>query len=313
MRSKSHPTVDTVAFAEACRLAREPSREGIGTLSERVLHRALKLYIEPNAAHHEQDLCGCVVDILNSDGVTEVQTRSLDRLAPKLKRLLPTTPVTVVYPIAIRRSLAWIDPTSGESTKPRTAPRKGRPSDALTELCSLTEFLRHENLRVLLFLISTDEFKEKSGKGKDGKKWAQRLERIPTALHGIIELVCPEDYLRLLPDSLLSSLGLLPPPIDRSESQSGNNQPTKKAECNNPTPDQFTTKAECRSQITEPLAAKVQSHPTAEPQGFTAAEFYRATALRTRRAYYALKLLCDLGVLKREKRGRAYYYMYDMC
>ena len=41
---------------------------------------------------------------------------------------------------------------------------------------------------------------------------------------------------------------------------------------------------------------------------FTAAEFYRAAQIKGRRAYYALKLLCDLGVLAREKQGRTYMY-----
>ena len=48
--------------------------------------------------------------------------------------------------------------------------------------------------------------------------------------------------------------------------------------------------------------------PDKLPSAFTAAEFYRAAQIKGRRAYYALKLLCDLGVLTREKQGRAYVY-----
>ena len=43
---------------------------------------------------------------------------------------------------------------------------------------------------------------------------------------------------------------------------------------------------------------------------FTAAEFTKATGLRGRRAYYALKLLCLMGIAERgEKKGRSYVYV----
>ncbi|MBQ2876091.1 MAG: hypothetical protein IJE25_03690 [Clostridia bacterium] len=231
-------------------LAKERAMEhdslGIGGLSERTLHKTLKLCFEPREEHHEREYLGMVVDILNENGVTEIQTRSLEKLDKKLSRLLPEMKVDLVYPIAVKRWMAWVDPESGDVSEPRRIPRRGRAADALLELYRISKHLENENLTVTLVLLNTLEYKEKNGVGKDKKKWATRLERIPTELVDIITLKNKHDYFRLIPESLGKS--------------------------------------------------------------FTASEFYKAAAFRTRRAYYALMLLCELGVLSREKAGRAYLY-----
>ena len=49
--------------------------------------------------------------------------------------------------------------------------------------------------------------------------------------------------------------------------------------------------------------------PESLPKSFTSAEFTRVTGLRGRRAYYAIKLLCILGIAEKgEKKGRSYVY-----
>ena len=193
---------DTARFGEALAFGIEESGAGIGTLSERYTHRVFKLYFDPDVSHHERELLGYVADIFNSDGVTEIQTRSLGRLCPKLRAFLPVFPVTVVIPVPIRRTLCWIDTETGEITKPRTVSRKGRPSDALFELSSISEFLCDAHLTVILALINADDRKLKNGTGKDKKRGAERQERIPTELLELITLKSRWDYLRLIPDSL---------------------------------------------------------------------------------------------------------------
>ena len=226
--------------------AKEATKNGIGTLSERILHRTLKYYIEPNDTHHETEHLGYVADILTDTHIYEIQTRSLSRLLPKLERFTADRPVSIIYPIAVERTISWVDESTGEATPKRKVSKKGRASDALLELYPLTPILTHENLTVHLFMIRSEEYKALNGKGASRKRGATRIERIPTELLDIISLHSPSDYLRLIPDKL--------------------------------------------------------------PDTFTAAEFYRATAMRGRRSYYALKLLCDIGVLTREKQGRAYLY-----
>ena len=66
-------------------LASERERNGIGTLGEKSLHLILKSYYEPLYALHEQKLGRYVADILNEDGVIEIQTRSLSAMRKKLE------------------------------------------------------------------------------------------------------------------------------------------------------------------------------------------------------------------------------------
>lgn len=239
-------SIDKQRFLAAKAQAAKHADGGVGTLSERMLHRTLKYYIDENTENHEREYLGSIADILNSDGVTEIQTRSLERLSPKLAKYLPNTRVRVVYPIAKIRTMSWLDVETGEITAPRKVARKGRPSDALTELYKIGEYLTNENLEIQLFIINTDEIKLKNGRGKDKKHGATRLERVPTELVDIVTLRTPEDYALLIPEAL--------------------------------------------------------------PDTFLANEFYRATSLHTRRAYYALMLLCTMGALTREKHRRAYVY-----
>ena len=193
-------------FREVCRRVSEsgdsPRTAGVGTLSERLLHRILKNYLDPCHENHEVSYLGSIVDIMNGEGVTEIQTRDLIRLSPKLEKLLPDTPVTVVYPITRIKTLCWLDPETGETTPPRRSPRRGRPSDALPELSRIRHYIGDKNLTVRIFMLDTEEYKELNGRGADRKHYATRYERLPTELADIITLRNVSDYKQLIPDTL---------------------------------------------------------------------------------------------------------------
>lgn len=196
--------MDKLSFlrAQSAVLGEGIGREGIGTLSERALHRILKLSVEPDETCHEIKVLGSVADILNADGITEIQTRAFERLVPKLRKFLPEYPVTVIYPIARQKRLHWMDPETGEISPPRKSPKKGRPSDAFFELYKIREFLSHENLRLKLVFLDMEEYKYRNGYGRDRKKGAARIERIPTSLGETVSLASREDYRIFLPEML---------------------------------------------------------------------------------------------------------------
>ncbi|MBQ1985834.1 MAG: hypothetical protein II230_05980, partial [Clostridia bacterium] len=60
-------------------LQRTKGENGIGTLSEKALHAALKVYYEPDAESREITLGGYVADIVGEDGIIEIQTRGFER------------------------------------------------------------------------------------------------------------------------------------------------------------------------------------------------------------------------------------------
>ena len=72
---------------------------GVGGLSEKAIHKILKLAIEPRVEMHEVSFCGSIADVMNECGIYEIQTRNHHKLIPKLKKFLPKTDVTVVVPL----------------------------------------------------------------------------------------------------------------------------------------------------------------------------------------------------------------------
>ena len=77
-------------------IGKNRERNGIGTLSEKTVHAVLKNYYAPDETQHEIPVEGCVADIFNGKEIIEIQTRSFDRMRPKLERFLPLYPVTIL-------------------------------------------------------------------------------------------------------------------------------------------------------------------------------------------------------------------------
>lgn len=175
---------------------------GIGTLAEKSLHLILKNYYEPITAFHEQKIGRFVADILNEDGVIEIQTRSFSAMRKKLNAFLDVTDVTVVHPVVHNKWMCWVDPETGETTKKRKSPKTGTVYDAFWELGAIPELLSHPRLTLCLVLLDMDETKLLNGYGKSRKYRATRADRIPRALLSETFLHTKEDYASLLPDTL---------------------------------------------------------------------------------------------------------------
>ncbi len=203
MSAESRPcNIERFADSLAALLESDRGGRGIGTLGEKTLHAVLKNYFEPNPANHEIKVGGFVADIANGEGVTEIQTRSFDRLRRKLSSFLELTHVTVVCPVVREKQLIWLDTETGEMTTKRKSPKVGKPSDAMRELCRIHEFLGHENLTVCILMLDAEEYRTLDGWDKSKKRGSTRYERIPTAICEEIYFNSKEDYAELLPDTL---------------------------------------------------------------------------------------------------------------
>ena len=177
---------------------------GIGTQSEKMLHSILKYSIEPNDNFHEIKRYGSVADILREDEIYEIQTRSFYKLRPKLDKFLPHHKVHLIYPIAKTKILHWVNPETGEIGEGHRSPKKGSVLDSLFELSAIRPYLTHENLTVHLLLLNMEEYRYQNGYGKDKKRHATRMERIPLSLTEEIALASPCDYLKaFLPATLV--------------------------------------------------------------------------------------------------------------
>lgn len=180
------------------------AEDGIGTYSEKMLHRTLKFYFEPNSKNHEIEFLGSVADIKNSEEIVEIQTRSFNKLAPKLEKFLPVEKVRVIYPIIEHKLICRIDEKTGESLPPTKSTKRGGAWNALPELAQIAEFIPHHNLSVTLVFLDVMETRLLNGKIKVGSKKTSKIDVIPTALNSIVELIEPKDFLLLLPPQIPS-------------------------------------------------------------------------------------------------------------
>lgn len=178
-------------------------QSGVGTLSEKYLHALLKSFFEPDKGCHEVKVGRFTADILRENNIIEIQTRSLNKLREKLEfYLLEDYNVTVVYPIAHKKWLIWLDTQTGETTIKRRSPKVGTIYDSLWELYKIKYFLDWHNLSVCLMLIDVEDIKNLDGYGPKKKRRATRFDRVPVALNDIVTLGSPEDYAAFIPMSL---------------------------------------------------------------------------------------------------------------
>lgn len=175
---------------------------GVGTLGEKSLHAVLKRAVEPDLGCHEIRVGTYIADVLNENGIFEVQTRSLFKLKPKLQAFLQDYPVTVVYPILARKDILWLDGETGALSEKRRSPGTGGFSKALPELGPLKPFLLEEKFTLLLVLLAAEEIRYLNGGGENKKRRATRCELIPTAFLQEKRLCTAEDYKELLPEAL---------------------------------------------------------------------------------------------------------------
>lgn len=243
--------------------------EGIGTFSEKRLHKILKYYfcededchevrIKPDgtAAADPQDRGGkaesgrggFIADIFNSGEIIEIQTGGFYPLKSKLEFYLNNTDyeVTVVHPIAAKKWVTWINTEDGTLGKRSKSPKKGVASDVLPELFWLSDVLKNDRLHFKIMLLEIDEYRLLDGWGNGGKRGSNRYDRVPGELIDIIEF-----------DAVNYAKPLIPQGLD---------------------------------------------------QEFTSADFSKLTKLKGRKLSYALRLLCTTNDIERcGKKGTAIY------
>lgn len=183
----------------------DTAKSGIGTLAERKLHIILKHFFEPNAINHEIKVGTYYVDILNDNGIIEIQTGNFQALRKKLAYLLEISKVTIVYPIAFNKWLIWLNKETGEVTQKRKSPKTGTKYQIFYELYKIKQLLTHPNLRLEVLLLNIDEYRYLDGWSIDKKRGSTRFERIPQAIIEQISINSVSEHINLIPDNMSES------------------------------------------------------------------------------------------------------------
>ncbi|MCI9552163.1 MAG: hypothetical protein HFE94_01350 [Acutalibacter sp.] len=192
--------MDQERFLWACAQVMEarPGAGGIGTLKEKTLHAALKLYLEPDPLCREVGVGRFVADIVNPQGIMEIQTGGFGRLREKLDFFLKAYPVTVVYPVA---GVKWLISMSQEGaiSRKRKSPKPGGPWEILPELYRIRPLLGRPGLGFSVPVLEVEEYRLKDGQGRRGYT---RYERMPVRLLDEVWVLGPGESTRLLPPGL---------------------------------------------------------------------------------------------------------------
>ena len=176
-------------------------RYNIGTYKEKKLHIMMKKYFEPNEDRHEVPTNGFIADIRRDGVITEIETNGFSGLGDKLRAYIPEYHVNLVYPLAAKKYVSWIDPETKEISPRKASPKKATAYDLLFELVRILPFVKSENITVLAPMLEIDEYKLRDGWSRDKKRGAHRFERIPTDIYDIISLSCDDDFRKYIPES----------------------------------------------------------------------------------------------------------------
>jgi hypothetical protein len=162
----------------------------------------LKYCIEPDEVLHEKKVEGFVADIMRGDEIIEIQTRDFSKLRRKLECFLMHYKVTIIYPVAYTKWLAWIDTETGETSQKRKSPKKGTPYEVFFELYKIKDFLSHPNLSFCIMLMTIEEYKLLNGWSEVKKRGACRMDRVPIEMIEELHIVSLKDYAKLIPTTL---------------------------------------------------------------------------------------------------------------
>ena len=172
---------------------------GIGTYNEKTLHRVLKYFFEPDETYHEVRLGDYVADVKRDNRIIEIQTAGFQAIKNRLDFFLHSNEVTIVYPVIGRKYLIWVDPATGDGTHPKLTLKKGNAVSVLPELYRLGELFYFPALTIKCMILEVTEYRLQDGWGRDGKRGAHRIDRIPSDLLDIETICGTDDLRRLLP------------------------------------------------------------------------------------------------------------------
>jgi hypothetical protein len=181
----------------------------IGTLQESSLHSAIKEWIARPGDQAEVQLDGFWIDLHCGDHLVEIQTRNFFAIKPKLKRLLQSYPVTLVYPVAREKWIIRLEDDLQTRISRRKSPRMGREEDVFYEIIRIPDLLPHRNLTIKILMTTQEEIlcrtdavppdgRRTSWRRKGWKIYDRRLIQVT----GEKDLCQPADLLGFLPATL---------------------------------------------------------------------------------------------------------------
>lgn len=197
---------------------------GIGRLSEKQMHAAIKCYICPDERCHEVKIDVSdtdktdgsaasedkkrktrkfVADILRDGTIYEIQTGSFSPLRQKIKWILENTDynIVLVHPIAEQKWISTISRDGRIVGQRKKSPQKGSLRDLAGELYFISEFIPSPRFSLVILMVEGEQYRKNIAK-EGARARYRKYELIPTSLLRAHIFRCVEDYRAFIPDDL---------------------------------------------------------------------------------------------------------------
>jgi hypothetical protein len=174
----------------------------IGELNEHPLHASLKAWYARPGDPVEVAVAGYVVDILQDGEVIEIQTGNFSGVRGKLRTLIRTHPVRLVYPLAQEKMLFKLPKPGWDGPRRRKSPKRGRLVDVFQELVSFPDLMLKDHFTLEVVLIQVEEVRRFTGRKM---WWRNGWETVERSLLEVVEqyvFPTPADLGALLPEGL---------------------------------------------------------------------------------------------------------------
>lgn len=178
------------------------SSAGIGTLSERSLHAALKEWYAEQGDLLEREVDGYVIDIVRGDLLVEIQTRNFAAMKRKVAALVGEHSLRLVHPIAAEKFIVKYGPDGVTQIDRRRSPKRGTVLDLFRELVSFPHLIALDTFSVEVLLTREEEIRVNDGLGSWRRRgWSIADQRLVEVVDRVT-LASPADFRALLPPDL---------------------------------------------------------------------------------------------------------------
>jgi hypothetical protein len=174
----------------------------ISTWNEKALHAAIKSWYAEPGDRLEVPVDRYIVDIVRSDLLIEIQTRSFSSMKRKLLALTADRCVRVVYPVARDKWLVKLAEDGTSRLSRRKSPKRGRIEHVFEELVSFPRLLANPSFSVEVLLIQEEESRRHDASRAWRRKGWVTHERRLLKVVGRRRFRSPEDMAGLLPKDL---------------------------------------------------------------------------------------------------------------
>ena len=190
--------------------------DGIGTLSEKQMHAAIKLFICPDESKHEikiQDSAlyiprednkkrKFVADVLDGSTIYEIQTGAFAPLKEKIKWILDNTAynIVLIHPMPEQLYVSYIE-EDGSIGQRRKSNRSRKLKHIVGELYHIKEFINNPRFTLIALMIEADQYRQKVTSKRRVR--TRKYETIPSSLIRAHIFSGADDYKIFLPESLM--------------------------------------------------------------------------------------------------------------